>query len=143
MKTILLFSLGVLALLSKTQGQSKPVSYWKTGRIIYEKYCQTCHQADGSGAQNMIPPLIQTAYVLGEKKRLIGIVLHGLNGEIKVNGVIYGNEMPSQAALTDFQIASVLTYIRKSFGNTARGVTSREVRSIRAEYLKTTQNGNH
>jgi mono/diheme cytochrome c family protein len=41
--------------------------------------------------------------------------------------------MPSQAHLTDQQIADVLTYIRNSFGNKASVVTPAEVRAVRAK----------
>ncbi|MBE9663736.1 c-type cytochrome [Mucilaginibacter myungsuensis] len=29
------------------------------GKALYVQHCQTCHQADGAGAQNMVPPLIR------------------------------------------------------------------------------------
>jgi len=102
------------------------------GKEIYVKHCMTCHQVDGVGAQNMIPPLIKTDYVLGEKQRLIKILLNGLKGDINVNGDMYSGEMPSQALLKDDEIAAVLTYVRKSFGNSASPVTIKDVRRVRA-----------
>jgi mono/diheme cytochrome c family protein len=102
------------------------------GKKVYTQHCMTCHQVDGVGAQNMIPPLIKTDYVLGDKARLIRILLNGMKGEIKVNGDMYSNEMPSQALLKDNEIAAVLTYVRKSFGNKATSVTMGEVKNIRA-----------
>ncbi|GAB3921331.1 hypothetical protein GCM10028827_04380 [Mucilaginibacter myungsuensis] len=96
----------------------------------------TCHQVDGTGAQNMIPPLIKTEYVLGDKTTLIKILLNGLSGEIKVNGDVYAGEMPSQAFLKDSEIAAVLSYVRNSFGNKAGLVTNAEVRKSRAANKK-------
>jgi len=118
-------------LLSQAQRKAIPASDMLLGKEIYMKHCMTCHQSDGTGAQNMIPPLIKTEYVLGPKATLIEILLKGLNGEIKVNGDLYANEMPSQAILKDDEIAAVLTYVRNSFGNKASSVTVREVKKVR------------
>lgn len=118
-------------MLSQAQRKAIPASDMLLGKEIYMKHCMTCHQSDGTGAQNMIPPLIKTEYVLGPKATLIEILLKGLNGEIKVNGDLYANEMPSQAILKDDEIAAVLTYVRNSFGNKASSVTVREVKKVR------------
>jgi len=55
-----------------------------------------------------------------------------MSGEIKVNGDIYSNEMPSQAFLKDEEIAAVLTYVRQNFGNKANAVTAVDVKKARA-----------
>ena len=56
------------------------------GKIVFTTYCMPCHQADGNGVPNLNPPLVKTSYVLGDKTKLIGIVLNGLNQEIEING---------------------------------------------------------
>jgi hypothetical protein len=43
--------------------------------------------------------------------------MKGLQGEIEVNGEYYNQAMPKHDSLTDIQVAHVLTYIRKNFGN--------------------------
>lgn len=120
------------------QGQQKaaPVVTKVSGKEIYTLHCQTCHQVDGAGAQNMIPPLSKTSYVTGQKERLIRIVLHGLTGKITVNGDIYESEMPPQNTLTDQEIAAVLSYVRSSFGNKASAVREEEVKKVRASNKK-------
>jgi mono/diheme cytochrome c family protein len=138
-RALLVVALSFSAMLSEAQKKVRPASSMLTGKQIYTKHCMTCHQVDGSGAQNMIPPLINTDYVLGTKARLISIVLNGMKGEIKVNGDRYSNEMPSQAFLKDDEIAAVLTYVRKSFGNKATAVTKDEVKKMRAASQKAAQ----
>lgn len=101
------------------------------GQRVYKNVCLTCHQADGGGVQNLNPPLIKTEYVLGDKKRLIGIVLNGLKGDIDIDGQNYHNVMPSLAYLTDLNIADVLTYVRNNFGNKASAVQPSEVHAER------------
>ena len=137
-KTLAVFVFSFVSIVSQAQKRKAHVSYMAIGKAIYAKHCQTCHQVDGSGAQNMIPPLIKTEYVLGPKEALIKILLNGLNGELKVDRVTYGNEMSSQAILTDREIAAVLTYVRKSFGNKASLVHVAEVKKVRAFNKNTT-----
>ena len=102
------------------------------GKEVYTQVCLSCHQVDGGGVPNMIPPLIKTKYVIGDKKQLINIVLNGLQGDVEVNGDFYHNVMPPQSTLTDQQIADVLTFVRNSFTNKATAVKVTEVKAMRA-----------
>lgn len=102
------------------------------GKAVYTQHCATCHQADGYGVPRLNPPLSQTEYVLGDKKRLINIVLNGLNEEIEIDGEYYSNPMPPLSHLKDQEIADVLTYVRNSFKNKASAVTAAEVKALRA-----------
>jgi mono/diheme cytochrome c family protein len=101
------------------------------GEKIYSVYCGTCHQRNGQGASGRFPPLAGTPYVTGDKKRLISIVLNGLEGRIVVNGEPYDNMMPQHSFLQDEEVANVLTYIRQNFGNKATPVTAEEVAAVR------------
>jgi len=96
------------------------------GKIVYAQTCLACHQIDGSGVPNLTPPLIKTSFVLGNKGRLIDIVLKGLK-DVEIDGESFDNPMPSFASLDDKQVADVLTYIRNSFSNKASGVRMEEV----------------
>ncbi|SFN02449.1 Cytochrome c, mono-and diheme variants [Chitinophaga sp. YR627] len=101
------------------------------GKALYRQYCISCHQENGSGVPRMNPPLIKTEYVLGDKTRLIGILLNGFNEDVEINGDYYSNPMPSQAALKDQEIADILSYVRNSFGNKASTVSAAEVTTVR------------
>ncbi|MCX6214083.1 cytochrome c [Spirosoma sp.] len=118
---------------SATKVAAKPaVAATKTpGQLIYEQNCLTCHQANGSGVPNLNPPLRGTDWVLGDKTRLINVLLKGLQGQ-EIEGDMYDNAMPAHDFLNDTQIADVLTYIRSSFGNKAEAVTAEEVKAVRA-----------
>ena len=105
------------------------------GKAIYTQYCLTCHQADGLGVDGMNPPLAKTDYVLGDKPRLINVLVNGLKG-VDINGEEYHGVMPSQSYLNDQQMADVLTYVRSSFGNKASAVTVGEVKAVRAANKK-------
>jgi mono/diheme cytochrome c family protein len=103
------------------------------GKKVYETYCLSCHQQDGKGAPGMNPPLVKTKQVLGDKTKLINIILNGMDEELVINGITYLNPMPSQPHLKDQEIADVLTYVRNSFGNKASIVTSAQVKAARAK----------
>ena len=103
------------------------------GKVIYQNICLACHQADGSGVPRMNPPLIKTGFVLGDKTKLITIVLKGLNDDVEIEGEYYSNPMPPQAQLKDQEIADVLTFVRNSFGNKASAVKPGDVKTVRAK----------
>ena len=47
---------------------------------------------------SLYPPLVDTPWVLGDEERLIKLTMHGLWGDIEVNGETYG---PSKGSATD------------------------------------------
>lgn len=102
------------------------------GKTVFDENCLACHQADGRGVPGMNPPIIKTEWVLGDKTRLINILLKGLKTPLTINGEQFHNPMPAQNFLTDQQIADVLTYIRSNFGNKASAVKVEEVKKVRA-----------
>jgi mono/diheme cytochrome c family protein len=102
------------------------------GKQLFAKTCLPCHQKDGMGVPGMNPPLARTTYVLGDKKKLVGIILNGLSGSVEINGETYSNSMGSFAMLKDKEIALILSYVRQSFGNDADAVAPEEVANVRA-----------
>lgn len=100
------------------------------GKNLYTRSCIACHQVDGSGLAAAFPPLAQSDYLNADTDRAIDIVLHGLSGEITVNGNTYNSTMPAQV-LTDDQVANVLTYVYNNWGNNGTVVTSEMVRAQR------------
>jgi mono/diheme cytochrome c family protein len=127
-----LFHTAIHAQTKKTTTHSTSAASVARGKIVYANVCLACHMADGGGVQNMNPPLIQTTYVLGDKTTLIKIVLNGFKEDVEINGQTYSNNMTPHSDLKDQQIADVLTYVRKSFGNKASAVTVGEVKKVRA-----------
>ena len=113
--------------------QGNPSTKVTPGAKVYQQYCMSCHQADGGGVPRMTPPLVNTEYVTGDKKRLISILLKGLNEPIIVNDEEYYNPMASFSFLSDQQIAAVLTYIRTRFNNKSTSVSVQEVSLVRKQ----------
>jgi len=106
------------------------------GAPIFAENCAACHQADGMGIPSMNPPLAKTTFVLGDKARLIKIILNGFSDDVDINGQRYSNTMAAHDFLKDQEIADLLTYIRNSFGNKASAVSTAQVKAIRAANMK-------
>ena len=100
------------------------------GEKVYTTNCSSCHQANGKGQPGVFPPLAGNSTVTGPAATVIGIVKNGKSGKITVNGTSYNGQMPAwKGTLSDADIASVITYIRSSWGNKASAVTTAEVTS--------------
>ena len=106
------------------------------GKVSY-MLCGACHGMNGEGGP-IAPPIAGSEWVTGPISNLIRIQLRGLVGPITVAGKEY-NMPGGMAALsyqTDEQIASVLTFIRNSFGNKASAVKPEQVAALRSEVGK-------
>jgi len=114
---------------------------YEEGSQIYqrESHCATCHLPHGNGAPNVYPPLAGSPWVLGSKDRLIKLSLHGLWGKMTVQGKTYdpARGVPPMTAfrslLKDKELASVLTFVRNTWGNQASAITADDVKRIREE----------
>jgi mono/diheme cytochrome c family protein len=83
-----------------------------TGTIIFQN-CSGCHGMEGHGYSGATPPLANSDFFMNNRKLIMKIVLLGYDSAITVNGLQYQSTMPTWAeTFSDFQIASVLTYIR-------------------------------
>ncbi len=100
------------------------------GKKIYSSSCFACHQSNGEGIANAFPPLAKSDYLNKDVNRAISTILHGLSGEITVNGKKYNSQMPAQV-LSDQEVASVLTYIYNNWGNNKTEVTEDQVKKLR------------
>ncbi len=101
------------------------------GRDLYLKNCFACHQMRGQGIPGVFPPLAGSDYLLADIDRAIRIVCEGLNGEITVNARRYAGVMPP-AILQDEEVASVLNYVLRNWGNAGPEVTAERVKKVRA-----------
>ena len=104
---------------------------FKNGQALFESNCSSCHQSTGLGLPGSFPPLAKSDFLMGRKDMGAAILLHGINNEpITVNGKHFQGVMP-QLSLTDDQIASILTYVRNSWGNKGGLVKVTDVKKTR------------
>lgn len=102
----------------------------KIGKEIFGTTCFACHQSEGQGIPGAFPPLAKSDYLNADSKRAIKTILHGLSGEITVNGKKFNSVMPAQN-LSDDEIANVMTYIYSNWGNNKTEVTPEMVKAQR------------
>jgi mono/diheme cytochrome c family protein len=105
-----------------------------TGAAVYAHACIACHEANGSGAPRIYPPLPGNANLQSvNPSSILRIILDGAQTVTTPRAPNPGS-MPAYAAkLTDQEIADVATYIRNSWGNAAPVVTPGEVKKARRE----------
>ena len=102
------------------------------GKRLYSN-CMSCHQSNGRGLPPVYPPLRGSEIVHGDPEVLVKIVMHGLEGPIKVDGQTYNQVMPAAPLRTDEEIAAVLGYVRSAWGNTGDAIDVALVAKVREE----------
>ncbi len=101
------------------------------GKQLFGSKCVACHQATGLGVPGVFPPLVGSEWVVGDEKILTNILLHGINGELAVKGATYKGAMPPWKAMSDDELAAVMSYIRGEWGNQAAPIKPETVKAQR------------
>ena len=109
-----------------------PQAEMTAGKAVYARACIACHEADGSGAPRIYPPLPGNANLQSaDPASTLRIILDGAETLTTPRAPNAGS-MPAYAKqLSDQEIADVANYIRNSWGNAAPPVTPGEVRKAR------------
>jgi nitrite reductase (NO-forming) len=118
-------------------GETKPAALAQNkedrirmGKMVYDRSCSACHLPTGTGVPAAFPPLAKSDFLNSDVSRAIDVVLHGLQGEVVVNGLKYNSIMPS-LGLNDEEVANVLTYVYSDWDNNGTEVTPDAVRKVR------------
>lgn len=114
-----------------------PDTVLKLGAEIYTQHCVECHGSNGKGAATAYPPLAgNRSLTAGPAVNPIRIVLSGgFPPSTEGNPYPYGMP-PFSMALNDEEVAAVVSYIRKSWGNDGSFVSSVEVGRLRGAPLE-------
>jgi mono/diheme cytochrome c family protein len=100
----------------------------EAGAAIYKDRCEKCHLASGRGGLFTAPPLAGSAIVQSDDPAsLINIILYGPDTPKEISLGQWETMKPYLDILDDAQIASVVNYIRGSWGNYGRQVKAAEV----------------
>jgi mono/diheme cytochrome c family protein len=112
---------------------------FEKGKSIYRELCATCHAPDGRGLKSpdgkglLAPPLPESPRLEQNRETVIRIMLHGLTGEL--DGRKYAGLMaPFGATNDDEWVASVLTYVRREWGNAGSSIQPSDVASVREKF---------
>jgi mono/diheme cytochrome c family protein len=94
------------------------------GHMVYESICLPCHKSDGRGEDHVAASLIGSQLALGPAEVTVRILMNGKEGTI-------GLMPPLGTTLTDEQIADVLTYVRREWGQGGTPVEPATVTAVR------------
>lgn len=112
----LIISTAALAAVLSTAG----AAFAQDGAALFQQNCSACHQSAGQGVPGAFPALAGNKFVLGDPKGPAFVVTHGRGG------------MPNFSEdLNDKQIATILSFVRSSWGNTAPALSPDLVASVR------------
>ena len=141
-----MLDLTAMATYLKVQNEKKAAEPWlahersagetavmmKVGAKIYKDYCESCHQPNGEGIPRVYPPLANNQSItMKNPVNPTRIVLNGgFPPSTEGNPRPYGMP-PFYPVLSDEQVAAVVTYIRRSWGNDAPPTWSVEVQRSR------------
>lgn len=106
------------------------------GGALFAANCATCHQPDGRGLRDAVPPLAGSEIVAAGPDIVASILLRGIDGPLNVAGATYDGHMPSFAsALNDGEIARIATYVtgRWTDGAAATPIEAGSVADLRAQ----------
>ena len=102
------------------------------GAKLYEDRCIQCHGAQGEGVNGAYPPLANNrAVTLSNPVNLVQIVLYGGYAPATTGNPRPYGMPPYVLQMNDKETASVLNYIRNSWGNRASEVTELDVNQAR------------
>ncbi len=117
--TVKRFSLAVFAA-SLGLAAASAVHAAPSGQQLFLDNCSACHRPNGVGVKGAFPALVADPIATGDAKAAAFRVLNGRGG------------MPAfKTSLSDETIASILTYVRSSWGNKAGPVTPAIVAAAR------------
>ncbi len=107
------------------------------GGKLYENNCAQCHGAQGEGVAGAYPALNGTVAINRDNTaNLIQAVLHGgYSPATQGNPRPFGMP-PYQLLFNDREVASVLTYVRQSWGNGGSTVSELEVYQARERFTR-------
>ena len=131
-KTGLVFVMIMVIVFITNCKSSVSTTKMEEGKKLYETNCLGCHMENGMGVPRMNPALVNSPYVMGHPNGLIELVLRGSEffGTAKRS---YNNQMASFHALSDTEIANLLTYVRNNYAKTGDEISAEDVKNVRAK----------
>jgi mono/diheme cytochrome c family protein len=107
-------------------GASGGAASTEAGERIFNGNCVACHQSGGVGIPGVYPSLVASPVVLGDPAELARWVIRGQRPAAMPAGR-YSTQMLQFAWLKPPDAASLFTYLRSHFGNSAAPVDAATV----------------
>ena len=116
----------------RTIAAAKVERVMEHGAHIYERHCASCHQANGEGVPRIYPALAGNTSILTELavNPIRMVYAGGFPPSTAGNPRPFGMP-PFYQDLSDYDVAAVVTFIRRSWGNDAAPVSQAEAARLR------------
>jgi len=125
-------------------------AWFAKGQKVFHDNCAVCHMDTGVGnPANGCPPLAGSEWVAAPGTgRIIRIVSKGLTGPIDVKGQAYGtgtmlpvgDQLAGDEKEKSENIAALISFVRKTFGNVPTPIKTEQVQAVRAKIKDHTGN---
>jgi mono/diheme cytochrome c family protein len=124
------------ACLAAAPALAAPAFAASAGPALFDANCALCHQAGGVGVPGQFPRLAGRAAAIAAapqgRQFLMRVLLNGMSGHVTVDGADILGVMPSFAALSDADLAALLTYVSHLQKGHAAAFTASEIAAARA-----------
>lgn len=101
----------------------------QNGMVLFKNYCASCHREDGKGVENTFPPLLNSSKIK-DLPAFTKLLLEGTTDKQAINGVRYEQNMASFKFLKDVELAEIINYVSKTFGD-KKTTTPKAVKALR------------
>jgi nitrite reductase (NO-forming) len=85
------------------------------GKSLYEQTCAQCHY--GGDGSPLAPPLRGSDILAQPPQALARVIIGGRKGETMVGNKKFNGIMPPQQYLSDAEVASIVAYVRDTYGS--------------------------
>jgi len=126
-------------LLASIIGSSAALAGEDPGAAGFNTNCSICHQLTGQGVAGQFPRIAGRVNAIaasaGGRKYLAALVLNGMSGAIKVDGMPIIGVMPGFSGLDDATLAAILNYAQK-FDRKTKGasISPADVKAARKDF---------
>ncbi|MDZ7683481.1 MAG: c-type cytochrome [Fodinibius sp.] len=109
------------------------------GQRLFVTNCASCHGTKGQGIKDVYPSVVDTKWVSGSPSIPMRILLHGLEGQLQVNGTEYSGYMPSfSARLSIAEMSAIVNFMRARSDSTLSPITQEQAIRIGQRYRSRT-----
>lgn len=106
------------------------------GQQIYETHCANCHQSDGKGLAQIVPPLLNADYIAKNRAKLPSIIKHGLADKIVVNGMDYQLKMPGNPTLSEQELVAIVNFVEFRYAKSTQLMSKDSVLMLMNDTVK-------
>ena len=117
------------SLFTTSCGNAREKTY-NEGAQLYKKHCSNCHGDDGTGLEELYPPLANADMLQTLGASAACVIQKGLKGKIVVNGITFETGMEPVKNLSAIEITNILNFIHNAWGNQREFIQLSEVEKI-------------